>query len=225
MQGTTVYQRTENGRAEIRNKSHGLTQSERQALIMVDGATSCDGLAQKLARLSGQRLQQILLKLERSGLIAELLLVPESIQPEQLDRDEIDRFLQQDELDPVTIISFDPDEDFSLDHAEPATPVAASPGVDLDSWIARPAPASPTPLAPAAVEAAGGPDPVRVDPYLPQGWSQASSAPQPPSPIMTPVQAPSGSARRRPGWLSWEYWFIGVGLLLIILPLLLPYLN
>lgn len=43
-----ISRRTASGMAEIRNKTHELTQSERLVRIIVDGVAPCDGLREKL---------------------------------------------------------------------------------------------------------------------------------------------------------------------------------
>lgn len=219
MQGSTVYQRTEQGRAEIRNKSHGLTQSERQALILVDGSTARDALGQKLIRLSPQRLQQILLKLEQLGLISELLLAPEVQPTENFDSAEIERFLHQDALDPVTVISFEPEQDFDL--TDPGLTAATNtlPSININSWVAQRA-------APPQPEAAPEPEAARVDFYLPLGEAQEASAdPLPASPISNRAALPAKQSADADRKLSWEYWFIGIGVLFIMLSLLTRYLR
>lgn len=224
MQGTTVYQRTEHGRAEIKHKGRGLTQSERQVLIMVDGTTSCDALAQKLIRLSTERLQQILLKLEQQGLIAELLLPPETAVAENFDSTEVARFLHQDALDPVTIISLDAEQDFALISPDPGGAVNASPSLDLSNWVAQPLRATSMPI-----EKKESPDASQVDFYLPLGETFDATITPPASPITLATQAaaarePTG-ARSPAGKLSWEYWVIGLGILFIILSMVAHYLN
>ncbi len=227
MQGTTVYQRTEHGRAEIKNKSRGLTQSERQALIMVDGTTSCDALAQKLMRLSAQRLQQILLKLEQQGLVAELLLPPETPVSENFDSAEVARFLHQDAWDPVTVISLDPDQDFDLSSPGPKGAVNTLPSLNLSSWVAQPSRATSMPI-----EKKDSPDASQVDFYLPLGETyDATMSPLPARPVTLATHTHPDAARQPTGTrssagkLSWEYWFIGLGILFIILSLVAHYLR
>lgn len=123
MHASAVFQRTESGRNEIKNKMHGLTQSERLALIVIDGVTSYGDLRAKLKGLSEERFERALSKLLHKSLIFEVLLSLDDSVAEELDSKTIDLFLQQDPLDPVTIMSINPEEDFDLDMpAEVITP-------------------------------------------------------------------------------------------------------
>lgn len=108
---TVIYQRTHAGREEIRNKSNGLTQSERLVLIMIDGVTPYRDLKVKLPVLSSERFDRALAKLEKSELILEVLL-PAAGQPcDEIEKSLIDRYLQQDPLDPLTILALHPEEE------------------------------------------------------------------------------------------------------------------
>ena len=118
-----IFQRTQAGRDEIQQKSYGLTQSERLVLIMVDGASKTHTVRSKLPVLTDERFYRALGNLQKKELIAEVLL-PLAEQPaEELEPAIIDRFLQQDPLDPVTIILLDPDE-YLDGHAEVSPPPA-----------------------------------------------------------------------------------------------------
>ena len=94
---------------------HGLTQSERLALIVIDGVTSYGDLRQKLKGLSEERFERALTKLLHKTLIFEVLLPETDSVAEEFDASTIDNFLHQDPLDPVTIMSLDPEEEFDLD--------------------------------------------------------------------------------------------------------------
>lgn len=109
---TTIFQRTQAGRDEIYQKSHGLTQSERLVLIMVDGTTSFEGIRTKLPVLTDERFNRALSSLQKKELVLEVLLPMGEVGPDEVESTVIDRFLQQDPLDPVTIIAFDPEEEF-----------------------------------------------------------------------------------------------------------------
>ena len=123
MHASAVFQRTESGRNEIKNKMHGLTQSERLALIVIDGVTSYGDLRRKLKGLTEERFERALSKLLQKNLIFEVLLSLDDSVAEEFDSKTIDLFLQQDPLDPVTIMSINPEEEFDLDMpAEVATP-------------------------------------------------------------------------------------------------------
>ncbi|HEY8608690.1 MAG TPA: hypothetical protein VIM12_16375 [Noviherbaspirillum sp.] len=110
IQATAIYQRTREGGDEIRDKNHGLTQSERLVLIMVDGIGSVDQLRAKLPVLAEERFYRALRKLEEAGLVQEVLLPVEGQTAEEIDPATIDRYLRQDPHDPLTIL-FIPDED------------------------------------------------------------------------------------------------------------------
>ena len=115
MQASAIFQRTESGRSEIKNKMHGLTQSERLALIVVDGVSTYGDLRKKLNGLSEERMERALTKLLQKNLVFEVLLSTDDAVDEEIDSKTVDRFLHQDPLDPVTIMSIDPEEEFDLD--------------------------------------------------------------------------------------------------------------
>jgi hypothetical protein len=125
---SAIFQRTEAGRAEIQTKMHGLTQSERLALIVIDGITPYIALREKLKGLADERFERALASLAKKHLIFEVLLKEENVVPDHFEPEVIDRFLQQDPMDPVTIISFDAEDDFDLDMpAEIALPIPPTP--------------------------------------------------------------------------------------------------
>ncbi|HYD95085.1 MAG TPA: hypothetical protein VEC01_07160 [Noviherbaspirillum sp.] len=135
----TIFQRTAAGREEIHKKSHGLTQSERLVLIMVDGVSSFQEIRAKLPVLHDERFERAFRKLLLKELVLEVFIPVEGQTPEELERTIIDRFLQQDALDPVTIILEDPEEMFDAHAASVAIPAS---GAATD---ASPEPASPDP--------------------------------------------------------------------------------
>lgn len=106
-----IFHRTSTGRDEIQQKSHGLTQSERLVLIMVDGVSTYQQVRSKLPVLTEDRFARAVGKLQAKELILEVFLPVEGQAPEELERTVIDRFLQQDPLDPVTIMLRDPEEE------------------------------------------------------------------------------------------------------------------
>lgn len=140
MKRNAVYQRTENGREEIRRKTHGLTQSERLVLILVDGVTDSDTVRSKLKGLSDERFGRALTKLVRNHLVQEVLMPIPGQGAETVDDSVADLFLRQDALDPVTVISADPEDEYdSTLHPLPATQtfassVSATGTVDLHLW-------------------------------------------------------------------------------------------
>jgi|GEM_PF-2229853 len=208
MNEASIYQRTDNGRQEIRSKSHGLTQSERMVLLTVDGIASYRELCGKLTSLTPQRLERALQKLEQLCLAMEILLPEAEPVEDAFEPEVIDLFLRQDALDPVTMICFDEEE------AEELLEVAAAPSapapapapttVDLESWVAEPL-AVETVQVPAMAEEeapAIAPEPIQVD---------VASAMPLPLPISAPAPVPSSS-----GWSrGWEFWSIAIGLALI----------
>ncbi|HEY0848160.1 MAG TPA: hypothetical protein VGE12_22525 [Noviherbaspirillum sp.] len=109
-----IFHRTQAGRDEIQQKSHGLTQSERLVLIMVDGASTFQQVRSKLPVLTDDRFARAVQKLQAKELILEVFLPVEGQAPEEIERTVIDRFLQQDPLDPVTIIMRDPEEELEF---------------------------------------------------------------------------------------------------------------
>lgn len=133
MDTTAILQRTDIGLETIKTKSIKLTQSERLILIVVDGVTSYGTLRDKVWALSTERFTRALKTLLDKELIYEVLLPDAYQQPEELDSTVVDRFLQQDPLDPVTIISMDPEDHFGSDliaemgHVLPSPPSAAPP--------------------------------------------------------------------------------------------------
>jgi hypothetical protein len=140
MTPTTVYVRTEAGRIEIHEKKSGLTQSERLVLIMVDGVACCGQIQQKLSSLTTDRFSRALKTLLKKELISEIFLQVEDQPAEEIDQSIVDRYLHQDPLDPVTIISFHPEDEFEDTKKEKASPVLASESVpELTQIVATPA--------------------------------------------------------------------------------------
>lgn len=109
---TSTYQRTDAGREEIRRKTHGLTQSERLVLILIDGITDVAGVRAKLRGLTDDRYQRAMQKLIRNKLITEVLLPLVDQKADEVEDDIAELFLRQDALDPVTIISMDPEDEY-----------------------------------------------------------------------------------------------------------------
>ena len=109
-----IFQRTHAGRDEIQQKSHGLTQSERLVLIMVDGASTYREVRNKLPVLTEERFERALSNLQKKELILEVFMPIEGQAAEELERTVIDRFLQQDPMDPVTIILRDPEDELGF---------------------------------------------------------------------------------------------------------------
>lgn len=119
MSASAIYQRTDAGRMEIQLKKQGLTQSERLVLIVVDGKAPLSELGDKLKVLDGGRISRAIDTLVGKQLIFEVLMFSPDIKVEAFDLAVIDRFLQQDPLDPVTIVSFDADYEYEELMLEP----------------------------------------------------------------------------------------------------------
>lgn len=130
-----IFQRTQAGRDEIQQKSHGLTQSERLVLIMVDGASTYQQVRSKLPVLADERFERAVRNLQKKELILEVFLPIAGQEPEELERTVIDRFLQQDPLDPVTIMLRDPEEELGI-FAQPVSP--AKPTQPQATFVAPP---------------------------------------------------------------------------------------
>jgi hypothetical protein len=113
-QSDDLFQRTDKGRLEIRLKKQGLTQSERLMLIMVDGLSNYGALRMKLKSLKEERFDRALLSLLDRGLIVELSAPLEDHIPEIIDNQEMDNFLRQEDLDPVSVIAYSPEEEFGV---------------------------------------------------------------------------------------------------------------
>jgi hypothetical protein len=97
------YHRTAKGLGEIRHKSHGLSQSERLVLIIIDGITPLSGLRDKLKGLAEGRFESAIFSLLSKGLVAEGIAPQSDQSMEFLNSNLIAGFLHQDPLDPVTI--------------------------------------------------------------------------------------------------------------------------
>lgn len=126
----TIFQRTHSGREEIHQKSHGLTQSERLVLIMVDGVSSYKEVRAKLPVLTDDRFDRALQKLQAKELVLEVFMPLDGQAPDELERTVIDRFLQQDPMDPVTVILRDPEDELGM----------LSHGMQTGTWMNAPAP-------------------------------------------------------------------------------------
>lgn len=150
MQASAIFQRTESGRNEIKNKMHGLTQSERLALIVIDGVSTYGELRKKLKGLSEERFDRALTKLLQKSFVFEVLLADGEHAAEEFDSKIIDNFLHQDPLDPVTIMSFDPEEEFDLDMPSEGATVVESSNPTGASGMASAAPLAATSAPPAA---------------------------------------------------------------------------
>lgn len=105
-----IYRRTDHGVREVYEKSHQFTQSERLILILLDGRLDVSGLKTRLPSLNDERIERALRKLQDAGLVepmgaAETPRYNGSGVREagRLEPEAVAQFLEQSELDPVTI--------------------------------------------------------------------------------------------------------------------------
>lgn len=219
-----IFQRTHSGREEIRQKSHGLTQSERLVLIMVDGVARYQDVRSKLPVLTDERFERAIGNLQKKELIVEVFLPMEGQAADELEKTVVDRFLQQDPLDPVTILVRDPDEEFGI------------PGYAAEPAPARvPVPVSPTPMsAPAAAPETGfAMDEVHIRladalaeelkaiqieraARIERTERMEHSRSEKPEPMLAPPM-PVPSEEPKPAFpkIHWGYWLIATGLAFI----------
>lgn len=143
---TVIFQRSQAGRDEIKQKTHGLTQSERLVLIMVDGITPRAAIRMKLPALTDERFDRALRRLQEKDLVLEVFMPIEGQDAETLEQGEVERFLRQDPLDPVTIIVNDPEDELGVPApAEVRPAVAASSVSAIGPSATSSAPAAPPP--------------------------------------------------------------------------------
>lgn len=220
-----VCARTEVGRNEIRRKSHGLTQSERLVLILMDGVANLSVIKSRLQGLTPERFNRAVDKLLATNMIEFVLLQVSSQQPEVIDDETADLFLRQDVLDPVTIISFEPEDDFSFsssaqtDGSGPSTIIRLAPEYSSDTvqplnvvehgigsalkspgLIKEVSPALPTTIA-AARAASNNKQPHRKSPQMRNRFGAASPSLDQSLPA-TSISDRSGNST------EWRYWLI-----------------
>lgn len=119
---TVIFQRSETGRDEIKQKTHGLTQSERLVLIMIDGVTPRAAIRAKLPSLTDERFERALRRLQEKELVLEVFMPIAGQDAETLEQSVVERFLHQDPLDPVTIILSDPEDELGISMPAPIAP-------------------------------------------------------------------------------------------------------
>ncbi|MGZ8273775.1 MAG: hypothetical protein ACXWUM_07645 [Burkholderiaceae bacterium] len=104
-----IYRRTDRGVREVYEKSHQFTQSERLILILLDGRLNVSGLQARLPSLNDERIERAMGKLQEAGLVEPMGsmeaikatgLVPEIA---RLEPEAVAHFLEQTDLDPVTV--------------------------------------------------------------------------------------------------------------------------
>jgi hypothetical protein len=129
-----IFQRTQAGRNEIHQKSGGLTQSERLVLIMIDGVASFQAVRSKLPVLDDNRFNRAFQTLQKKELIGEVFLPLENQVADELEKAVIDRFLQQDILDPKTIMLRGADEMLdAIDRPLSVSPPSTLPPLRMES--------------------------------------------------------------------------------------------
>ena len=103
-----VYQRTDHGVREVYEKSHQFTQSERLILILLDGRLNVAGLKTRLPSLNDERIERALKKLQDAGLVEPMgggdLTRGNGSAVRGLSPEAVAQFLEQTDLDPVTIV-------------------------------------------------------------------------------------------------------------------------
>ena len=212
-----IFQRAHAGREEIHQKKRGLTQSERLVLIMIDGVSSCGAVKNKLPSLTQERFERALATLAKKELTVEVLMPLPGQQAEEVDEAVVDRFLRQDPTDPLTIIAFDPEDEFGI--PEVAEKLESAP-----SSLARSLPANnggqgnPPDLAvrhTPSVEPAMDAALIAQAELLAQEVRAARQLQPAPANDFTFVSSvtPAGpAAEPAPGRMHWGYWLIAVGL-------------
>ncbi len=104
-----IYRRTDRGVREVYEKSHQFTQSERLILILLDGRLNVAGLQARLPSLNDERIERALGKLQENGLVEPMgsldAIKATGIVPEiaRLEPEAVAQFLEQTDLDPVTV--------------------------------------------------------------------------------------------------------------------------
>jgi hypothetical protein len=200
----TVFQRTQHGRDEIHHKSHGLTQSERRVLIMIDGVRPYVELCGKMSGLAAPRIERAIATLLQRDMVLEVLLPVAGQEAERLNETVVDCFLRQDPLDPGTIISFDPEEEFGeieslFQQALPEITEAIQRRRPLQRPVANVAPVlpiTPTQLFEGAAIVA----------------RERDATPKPSAPSAVPSTPAQLAEMNRS---HWGYWIIGAGLCLV----------
>lgn len=234
-----IFHRTQAGRDEIKQKTYGLTQSERLVLIMVDGVSTYSEVRKKLPSLTDERFERALKKLQQKELVLEVFMPVEGQEAEELEPAIIDRFLQQDPLDPVTVIMYDPDEELEGRSGTPMIPVQTPAATSTPPMPAAAPTTDAVPPAP-EVQLAQPEDPVTISvpatepmsqramdevhnemaDLLAEEVRQSQSGRSPrmeriePPLLVTPVMSAAPVARHRASLfarLHWGYWLIGLG--------------
>ncbi|TFW10470.1 hypothetical protein E4K72_00790 [Oxalobacteraceae bacterium OM1] len=188
---------------EIHDKSNGLTQSERQVLILIDGVTAFSGLVERLARLTEDRIGRAVATLLAKGLITEVLIPASDAQPEMVDAAVAERYLYQSPLDPVTIISLNPEDEFGA--PSPARQSPAAPIPELTDTLAPLE--EPQTIVP--IDAVTDEEVAELGRQVRERRLQTM-----PAASATPPEDAVPEAETVL-WRRWDYWSIGIGVFLI----------
>lgn len=227
---TIIFQRSLAGRNEIYEKKCGLTQSERLVLIMIDGVTPYSGVRSKLPALTDERFGRAVKTLQQKELVLEVFMPVEGQEADEVERAVVDRFLQQDPTDPLTIISFDPDDEFGVFGRPISVPSlaqtaqAAVAAVPQSVALAEPAAPAPEPIPELHQQA------VMDEALIQQADSlaeevrarrpqHANRVAQPPTPAVCHVVKLESECPLQPvptERMHWGYWLIGLGLAFIV---------
>ena len=104
-----MYRRTDRGVREVYEKSHQFTQSERLILILLDGRLNVAGLKTRLPSLNDERIERALRKLQEASLVEPISYEAGkgngSVSPDTtpLEPEAVAHFLEQTDLDPITV--------------------------------------------------------------------------------------------------------------------------
>lgn len=102
-----IYRRTDRGVREVYEKSHQFTQSERLILILLDGRLNVAGLKTRLPSLNDERIERAMRKLQDASLVEPMSYDAGkgngSPAPAPLEPQAVAHFLEQTDLDPVTV--------------------------------------------------------------------------------------------------------------------------
>ena len=170
-----VYQRTDRGVREVYEKSHQFTQSERLILILLDGRLNVAGLKTRLPSLNDERIERAMRKLQDAGLVEPMgsgdLARGNTPIDGRLEPEAVAQFLEQSDLDPVTIFG-DSDEAVASELVRARVEQAAA-------QLAREATAAPSRLNASRRQAVTMPDDslVSVRPHSPQAPDRTTRSP------------------------------------------------
>jgi hypothetical protein len=103
----SIFQRSEKGRAAILRNERGLTQAEREVLVLVDGVANLTSMQANAASLERLQFERALQTLIDANMVVEVLLAPANALPDHIAPDVAMRFVDQDTPDPVAGTSAD----------------------------------------------------------------------------------------------------------------------